>query len=186
MRHCLSLDKGGSDVTAKLYDVIAEKLGHDSIEAFKAANRTAWQHVYYAIDNVKNVTDSDHSELELGALGFWLQQRNNFPRNESSRFISIGDGFRFELDRNRNIAKLLIPQKVTHEAYGVVTEANRFKDMVRLIKTSKAKFVFLVGGFAESKLLQNALKGGNKNKVFIIPNPSAAYPMKGAALKGFQ
>jgi hypothetical protein len=169
------------------FEILLKKIfGKDFIDQFKTKRPAGWVDVMIAFEAKKrNSSPNKNNWLNL-ALPFSFIDYYKKHHKTSSIESAVKKYGNPNLKWSSQGMLRLAPQ-VMNELFNPVLQniVRHVQDLLNSPNVNDVKFLFLVGGFAESPLLQHAIRHAFSSKLrIIIPNDVGLTILKGAVLFG--
>ena len=171
-------DWGGTKVNKAFWNFISQLAGPENFHAFSTDHKADYLHLLNDFEVKKRMTKPDSSDVVTIRIPATLYQilrekQFNFTRVEGAVTL-VGDKLRIQATHFRSFFDAAIKDIVNH-----------VEELVEIVP-GPLEVILLVGGFAESPILQKAIKDqfGQRFSI-IIPIDASLCVMKGAVLYGF-
>ncbi|CAB3991760.1 Hypothetical predicted protein [Paramuricea clavata] len=177
---------GATGVDAQFEILLKKIFGKDFIDQFKTKRPAGWVDVMIAFEAKKrNSSPNKNNWLNLALPFSFIDYYKKHHKTSSieSAVKKYGDP---NLKWSSQGMLRLAPQ-VMNELFNPVLQniVKHVRDLLNSPNVNEVKFLFLVGGFAESPLLQHAIRDAFSSKLrVIIPNDVGLTILKGAVLFG--
>ena len=178
-------DWGGTSIDKKFVGLLHDIFGADTIEAISHRYKDDYMHIMSSFEVLKKTLMPDTSKnikipVPASVFNTYKELTKEDLRHGGRVQPHLKHYIKFEEDKIRvdaYVIKGLYHDTCEH----IVIHMNGFFDKRELRNVSK---VLMVGGFSESKILQDEMKKAFPNKTFIIPEEAGQAVLKGAVMYG--
>lgn len=162
----------------KLFQTV---FGEKTMEKLKENDMMEFLAILRSFESKKRLVCEEFSENVSVNLATMLSKRLKKKSKKINKILnecSLKGLISFH-DNKIKFSPVLIKSLFNHPIFGILEQ---IKNLLR--KHEAIKSIILVGGFSESRLLQEKLKESIEGKTFIIPNECGLSVLKGAVLYG--
>lgn len=178
-------DWGGTKVDASFINLLADIVGQDVMEAFTSDNKYDFLSLLNIFEAKKRTINPNLIDQITLTIPMSLQEVfcNKKPNDSIKAKISESkykDQVTWRMDKFRIAAQLA--KTLFDECCSKIV--SHIKELFLHPEVKDVPSILLVGGFAESLMLQTAIREAFKNKRLIIPGEAGLAVLKGAVLYG--
>ncbi|XP_063447986.1 uncharacterized protein LOC134727535 [Mytilus trossulus] len=178
---------GGTTVNEQFLEILTEIVGPDVMKSLKTEHSGSYLEIMREFDCAKRVKLSNHNRKTINftfPITIFNRLCNRYCHRHFQQMIK-------ESKHKNNISivgdKLRIVKETIYSFF--VTSVDEIvKEISRVLKhvDSEVKNILLVGGFAESEILQDKIRKSFPEKVLVVFEESDLIVLKGAVLYGHQ
>ncbi|CAG2190341.1 unnamed protein product [Mytilus edulis] len=177
-------DWGGTKVDEAFYEFLTEIVGSDTVDKFRKEDKVDYLGLCREFEVKKRSIRPDSTAkitiripLSLSDNFEEVQEvslKSSFKSNKSMSWTCVGGKLRVDPDTAKNFFEGPCQRIVDH-----------LKDLFKERPVVDTDIIFMVGGFSESQMLQEAIKSAFQSKTVIIPEDACHAVLKGAVQFGF-
>lgn len=172
----------GTSVDEAYLKLFQTVFGEKTMEKLRENDMMEYLAILRSFESKKRLVCEEFSENVSVNLPTMLSKRLKKKSKKINKVLN-GCGLEGSISFHDNKIKFspcLIKSLFNHPICGILEQIQ--KNLLR--KHEAIKSIILVGGFSESRLLQEKLKENIKGKTFVIPNECGLSVLKGAVLYG--
>ncbi|XP_077997386.1 heat shock 70 kDa protein 12A-like [Glandiceps talaboti] len=177
---------GGMNVDLEFEKLLTEELGSAFVSDFQKKHPSGWVDIMRAFQTAKcsdRAADGENTRVKVDNIDFvnYCRASTRMTTNFDNMLTQSMKKHRVSVTRG----SLVLPPDVMKSLFQPSLQNIRehLLDLLKMEDMNKIDFIFLVGGFSESKLLQEDIKaavGGGKR--IFVPGKGTAAIMEGAVM----
>lgn len=176
-------DCGETKLDESFISFLADIFGKDVMDAFCSTHKDALFDLLRDFEVKKRTISPERNEKVTFTIPFSLSEtyiKKNPGRKITDAISKYKDQLIWACDKIR-IKAHLVKTLFDRSCKQIV---DHLKELLMHPEVKDVPYILLVGGFAESPMLQTAIREAFKNKQVIIPNEPSLAVIKGATLSG--
>lgn len=178
-------DWGGTKVDALFTSLLADTVGKDVMAAFISENKYDFLHLLRNFEIKKRTISPELDGIVTFTVPVSLADTYR-EKNPGCNITDVALKSKYKGQLTWKGDKLRMEAKLTKTLFDEICKqiVDHMKELFRHVAVKDVPSILLVGGFAESPMLQTAIREAFINKKVIIPKEAGLAVLKGAVLCG--